>query len=192
MRTERRAGVRRIILVAVVLVCAFVVRAAAAAADGDTRIARIKAWYAATEKGLPKNRVVRRDLAEFAPEGAVLTAYFAGDTLRKMNVIFYAEAGRATDEFYLHSDSVYFISHVVGRYSASVYGQLIHRVQYRMYLDGDSLLRWVDTAGKDLPVTSPAADSEMTRSLAMAHIFMDCAKRDGPEQTCLNPARVAK
>jgi hypothetical protein len=190
MRRERRAGIRRIIVLAAGLVCAVVVRAAAA--DGDPRITRIKAWYAATEKGLPKNRVVRRDLAEFAPEGAVLTAYFAGDTLRKMFVIYYADAGRATDEYYLHRDSVYFVSHIVGRYSASVYGRLIHRVQYRMYLDNDSLLRWVDTAGKELPVKSQAADSAVERSLVMARIFVACATQGGPEESCINPERVAK
>lgn len=160
-----------------------------AATGDDPRIARIRAWFAAAEKSLPASRVVRRDLAEFSSQGAVLTAFFTGDTLTKLNGNFYEEGGRATDDFYVHDDSVYFVSHIVGKYSLSMDGRLIHRVQYRMYYDRDSLIRWIDTTGKQLPLKTVAADSEATHDLRMVRILIDCAKIEGPEQACLAPSR---
>ena len=164
------------------LMCMTIVRIALA--SDDPRIARIRAWYAATEKALPSNRVVRRDLAGLSSHGAVLTAYFAGDTLRKLNGVAYQENGKSTDDLYLRNDTVYYVSHIVGKYSLSMDGRLTHRVQYRMYYDRDSLIRWIDTTGKDLPVTSEAAVAQAKRDHEMARILMDCAKIGGATQSC--------
>ncbi len=138
---------------------------------------------------MPRNRVVRRDLAEFSSHGGVLTAYFAADTLTKLAGIFYEENGRATEDFYLHTDSVYFVSHIVGKYALSMDGRLIHRVQYRMYFDHDTLIRWIDTTGKDLSVKSQAAEEKGKQYLTTARILIDCAKLEGPEQSCLAPSK---
>lgn len=183
----KRTGLRRVVFLAGVLVLATVARAAAA--GDDPRIARIRAWFSATEKALPRNRVVRRDLAEFSSQGAVLTAYFAGDTLRKVNGTSYVEGGRTTEDFYVRDDSIYYVSRTVGKYFLSVDGQLIHRVQYRMYFDHDTLIRWIDTTGKDLPLKSAAADSEANRSLTVSRILIDCAEIEGPEQACIAPSK---
>ncbi len=118
MRVERRLGWLRCVLLTAAIVGAGAARAAAPV--DDPRLARIRAWYAATEKGLAGYRVVRRDLAEFATQGAVLTAYLAGDTLAKLNGVYYEDRGRSTDDFYVRSDSVYFASHIVGTYSLSM------------------------------------------------------------------------
>ncbi|HEV7704389.1 MAG TPA: hypothetical protein VGO46_08855 [Gemmatimonadaceae bacterium] len=153
-------------------------------ARDDPRIARIRKWYAATEKALPSNRVVRRDLAGLSSHGAVLTAYFAGDTVAKLNGVAYQENGKSTDDLYLRNDTVYFVSHIVGKYSLSMDGRLTHRVQYRMYYDRDSLIRWIDTTGKELPVKSEAATAQAKRDHDMLRILMECAKIDGPTQSC--------
>ena len=187
MRTDRGAGRWRIAAVAAALPCAFFIRGVAA--GGDPRIARIRAWYSATEKALSTNRIVRRDLAEFSPEGGVLTAYFAGDSLAKMDVNLYFENGRATYDLYLHDDSAYFVSHVLGKYSLSMDGRIIHRVQYRMYFDHDTLIRWIDTTGKDLPANGQAADDEAAQDLTMTRILVACAKREGMAESCLAPSR---
>lgn len=155
-----------------------------AVASDDPRIARIRAWYAATEKALPSNRVVRRDLAGLSSHGAVLTAYFAGDTLRKLNGVAYQENGKSTDDLYLRNDTVYYVSHIVGKYSLSMDGRLTHRVQYRMYYDRDSLIRWIDTTGKDLPLKSEAANVQVKRDHDLARTLMECAKIEGPTQSC--------
>jgi hypothetical protein len=185
MKFNRQACRWFIVCLATVSLCAFVIREARA--GYDPRIARIRAWFAATEKALPSNRVVRRDLAEFSAQGAVLTAYFAGDTLVKLNGVYYEDKGRATDDFYVRDDSAYFVSHIVGKYSLSMDGRLVHRVQYRMYFDHDTLIRWIDTTGKDLPLKSAAADSEAKRDLTVARILINCAKVEGSAQTCLAP-----
>ena len=164
MRASRKLGWVRAACITTALLGAHLVLIGAT--SDDPRIARIRAWFAATEKSLAASRVVRRDLAEFSSQGAVLTAYFSGDTLSKLNGNFYEEGGRATDDFYVHGDSVYFVSHIVGKYSLSMDGRLIHRVQYRMYYDRDSLIRWIDTTGKDLPLKTVAADSEAKRRSA--------------------------
>ena len=187
MRAERAANRWRVYVVACVLVLTSV--ASATAASDDPRIARIRAWFSATEKALPGNRVVRRDLAEFASQGAVLTAWFAGDSLAKVNATSYVEGGRWTDDFYVHDYSLYFVSHTVGKYFLSVDGQLIHRVQYRMYFDHDTLIRWIDTTGKDLSLKSAAADSAAKRNLEVAKILIDCAKIEGAVQACIAPSR---
>jgi hypothetical protein len=183
MRVERSRGLRRVIVLAGVLVAS--VATHAAAASDDPRIARIRAWFSATEKALPGNRVVRRDLADFAAQGAVLTAWFAGETLAKVNGTSYVEGGRTTDDFYVRGDSIYYVSHTVGKYFLSPDGQLIHRVQYRMYFDHDTLIRWVDTTGKNLALLSAAADSAAKRNLMVARILIDCAKIEGAVQACI-------
>ena len=66
---------------------------------------------------------------------------------------------------------------------------MIHRVQYRMYFDHDTLIRWVDTTGKDLALKSAAADSVARRNLTVARILIDCAKIEGPEQSCIAPSK---
>ncbi|MBA2686397.1 MAG: hypothetical protein H0U66_18070 [Gemmatimonadaceae bacterium] len=185
MRADRRGSGWRIVVLAGGLLCAALVREAAA--SDDPRIARIRSWFAATEKALPRYRIVRRDLAEFSAQGAVLTAYFAGDTLRKLNGAYYAEGNRTTDDIYIRDDSVYFVSHIVGKYFLSVDGQLIHRVQYRMYFDHDSLIRWIDTTGKDRPLKTAEADSAARRDLNVARILIECARLEGPAQSCLVP-----
>jgi hypothetical protein len=187
MRADRRVFRWRIVAFAMVLLVSALVREAFA--SDDARIGRIRAWYLATEKALPTNRVVRRDLAEYSSQGAVLTAYFAGDTLTKINGNFYEEGGRATNDFYVRDDSVYFVSRIVGRYSLSLDGRLIHRVQYRMYFDHDTLIKWVDTTGRDLKPRGAAADSEAARDLAMARILIDCAKIEGAAQACIAPSK---
>ena len=166
-----------------VLLLSLVVVGSGVARD-DPRIARIRKWYAATEKALPSNRVVRRDLAGLSSHGAVLTAYFAGDTLRKLNGVAYQENGKSTDDLYLRNDTVYFVSYIVGKYSLSMDGRITHRVQYRMYYDGDTLIRWIDTTGKELPVKSEAANAQVKRDHDMARILMDCAKIQGATQSC--------
>jgi hypothetical protein len=153
-------------------------------ARDDPRISRIRKWYAATEKGLPSNRVVRRDLAGLSSHGAVLTAYFAGDTIRKLNGVAYQENGKSTDDLYLRNDTVYYVSHIVGKYSLSMDGRLTHRVQYRMYYDGDTLIRWIDTTGKELPVKTEAANVQVKRDQEMARILIACAKLAGQKQSC--------
>jgi hypothetical protein len=178
MRIRRRVGVAMGVLLPSLVVVRSVI------ASDDPRIARIRAWYAATEKALPSNRVVRRDLAGLSSHGAVLTAYFAGDTIRKLNGVAYEENGKSTDDLYLRNDTVYFVSHIVGKYSLSMDGRLTHRVQYRMYYDRDSLIRWIDTTGKDLPVKSEAASAQAKRDHEMARILMDCAKIEGATQSC--------
>lgn len=185
MRADRAVGWGRGALVTGAVLCTMFVTARAA--GDDPRIARIRARFAATEKSLPRNRVVRRDLAEFSAQGAVLTAYFAGDSLTKLNGNFYVEGGRTTDDFYVQNDSVYFVSHIVGKYSLSMDGRLIHRVQYRMYYDHDTLIKWIDTTGRDLAPRGVAADSEATHDLRMVRILIDCAKIEGPAQSCLAP-----
>lgn len=170
------------VVLAAVLLCASVVRIGLA--SDDPRIARIRAWYAATEKALPSLHVVRRDLAGLSTQGAALTAYFAGDTLRKLNGTYYVENGRTTDDLYLRDDSMYYVSHIVGKYFLTVDGQMVHRVQYRMYYDHDTLLRWIDTTGKDLPVKGDAADAQVTRDRALERVLIECAKMSGPAQSC--------
>jgi len=174
-------------LLSTVVLCAFAARARAA--DNDPRIARIRAWYSATERALPSYHVVRRDLIDFSSQGGVLTAYLAGDTLAKLDAVFLEERGRATETYYLHADSVYFVSRVVGKYDLSMDGRLIHRVQYRMYFDRDSLIRWIDTTGKDLSLKSAPADSAAKRNLEVAKILIDCAKIEGAVQACIAPSR---
>ncbi len=173
-------------VIALALPCAFFV--GSVAASDDPRIVRIRKWFAATEKALPKNRVVRKELAEFSPEGGALTAYFAGESLAKMDANLYVENGRVTYDFYVHDDSTYFVSHIIGKYSLSMDGRIIHRVQYRMYFDHDTLIKWIDTTGKALSVKGQVAADGAAEALTMGRALMACAKMPGPSVLCLAPS----
>ncbi|MEO8880210.1 MAG: hypothetical protein ABI446_07395 [Gemmatimonadaceae bacterium] len=188
MRADRMIHRWRVAIgvIAVALPCAFF--ALGGATRNDPRIARIRTWFLAAEKALPGNRVVRKELGEFSSEGGALTAYFAGDSLSKLDANLYVDEGRVTYDFYMHDDSTYFVSHIIGKYSLSMDGRIIHRVQYRMYFDHDTLIRWIDTTGKELPVQGQAADDEASKDLTMGRILMACAKLADPSAACLAPS----
>lgn len=188
MRASGSFGRSRLAIgvIAVALPCAFFARGAVA--SDDPRIVRIRAWFAATEKTLPKHRVVRKELAEFSSEGGALTAYFAGDSLAKLDANLYVENGRVTYDFYVHHDSTYFVSHIIGKYSLSMDGRIIHRVQYRMYFDHDTLIKWIDTTGKDLSVQGQVAADQAAKALEMGRALMACANMAGPSVSCLAPS----
>lgn len=68
----------------------------------DPRIVQIRQLQHATEHALPTYRKAKRDLEGFSAEGGELTAYFAADTLEKLEGQFFGESGRATEQFYVH------------------------------------------------------------------------------------------
>jgi hypothetical protein len=65
----------------------------------EDKIKAIRTRYDQIEKDLGHCRHVKRDLPDESTEGGELTAYFSGQSLRKLTAKFYGETGRALQEF---------------------------------------------------------------------------------------------
>jgi hypothetical protein len=53
-----------------------------------------------------------------------------------------------------------------------------------MYYDRDTLIRWIDTTGKELLVKSVTGEAQSKRDDILARILVDCARISGPAQSC--------
>ena len=150
----------------------------------DPRIVEIRQWQRATERALPSYRSETRELEGFSAEGGELTAYFASDTLEKLSGIFAGESGRATEQYYVRGSAPYFIFRTAEMYDKPLSGRVARSSTERLYFHGDSLIRWIDSAGKQLPLTSRAAQVEQHNDLLTARTLVECAKHMSSKDPC--------
>jgi hypothetical protein len=124
-----------------------------ATAQGDprARAADISAWAAAIDRSLPRMRRVVLDLPGASTEGGQLAVYRAGDALRKLVALYYGETGRATECYYVRSDSVRLFIRKEVTYDRPLSGRVVHTMIERVWLVGDSVIQWRDTLGRVLP-----------------------------------------
>jgi hypothetical protein len=154
----------------------------------DPRIVQIRLWQRATERALPSYRSAKRELEGFSAEGGELTAYFAADTLEKLSGIFAGERGRATEQYYVRDGAPYFIFRTAEMYDKPLSGRVAHSSSERLYFHGDSLIRWIDSAGKQLPLSSRAAQVERQNDLLTARALVECATNIPSKDACEAPA----
>ncbi|MEP6689781.1 MAG: hypothetical protein ABJD07_01425 [Gemmatimonadaceae bacterium] len=128
-------------------------------------IVAIRDHFAQIERELPTYRLDSTDLMDRSAEGGVLSAYRAGDALRKLKAKYYGETGRATDNFYYWRDSLVFVYRLDERYDRTLSGKVIARQENRYYFDGSHLVRWLGPDGRAVQLSSPEAHEAETQYL---------------------------
>jgi len=123
-----------------------------AAADQtvEEKVKAIRARYDEVEKGLSSCRQVKRNLMGESTEGGELTAWLAGQSLRKLSAKFYGEMGQALEEYYLWDDRLFFVLRVESRYDKPLSGVVKSKTEERFYFADGALIRWLDSAKKEV------------------------------------------
>ncbi len=120
--------------------------------------AQTRARYAAVEQAASKATVVKRELQGYSLEGGGLTAYFQKGVPLKMTANFYAESGKATEEYYFWQGRLFFILRTTWHYNGSLNDpnppqpiKLIRdKEQERWYFKNGKLWRWIDFDGRTI------------------------------------------
>ena len=120
----------------------------------DEQVRAIRSRYDAVEKDLSGCKQVKRDLPDESAEGGELTAYFSGESLRKLVAKFYGEAGQAREEYYFWENRLFFVFRVESRYDKPLSGKVVSKSEERFYFVDDALIRWLDPRKKEVSAGS--------------------------------------
>jgi hypothetical protein len=110
--------------------------------------AEIDRSAAETDAALSRMRRAARDLFGQSTEGAQVALYSAGDTLKKVVVMYYGESGRASECFYVRNGRVQRFARMDARYARPMSGRIQSSTFERAWLDADSLVFWQDSLGR--------------------------------------------
>lgn len=137
-------------LISVICLCGL---APCASADPalEGKVKAIRHRYDEIERSLGRCKQVERDVFGESAEGGVLTGYFSGKSLRKLEAKFYGETGQAIEEYYFWNDQLFFVSQVVSRYDKPLSGVVKSKSQERFYFAEGALIRWLDPGEKEVP-----------------------------------------
>ncbi|HEX7517255.1 MAG TPA: hypothetical protein VF345_08210 [Chthoniobacterales bacterium] len=135
---------------------ALVVVAQVQAADltVEEKVKNIRTRYDEVDKDLSRCKRVKRDLPGESTEGGELTAYFSGQSLRKLVARFYGETGQALEEYYFWEDRLIFVLRVDSRYDKPLSGVVKSKSEERFYFADGVLIRWLDPRKKEVPAGS--------------------------------------
>lgn len=126
-----------------------------AAAGEEAAVREARALYARVNREHAGYRRVERSVLGLSAEGASLVGLYRGRELRKLEVTYYGEMGRTTEECYLDAGRPVFIFRVDERYDRP-FGRVARRLEDRFYFADGRLVRWIDPAGRRVPPGSAA------------------------------------
>ena len=121
-------------------------------AQNEEPIRSIRSEYKLINRADKRSTTVERVLPNYSEEGSILTGYYSGSVLRKIEAVFYGETGQAVEEFYFWHGRLIFVlrtdlfyNQPLGMAAArrtDVHG--IRREQTRFYFNQGKLIRWLD------------------------------------------------
>ena len=116
-----------------------------------------------------KFHVVNEDLDDQSTEGGEIKKYYENKSLRKAQVIFYGETGKAIIEYYFLHREVLFLFRRTYYYNIPMYlkGSKISKTEEeRFYFNNQKLIRWIDPSGKTAPKKLyPTKEKEIIKDL---------------------------
>jgi len=132
--------------------------------------------------------VIKLELSDFSLEGGELSAYFAHDTLRKVDALFYRETGRTREEYYFGDDGRFYSTvQTDEQYDRPMSGKVVHRYRTRLSFDGERLIQWIDSTGRIRAATGAGAGDHAHDALLTARALVECVKTLKPGETCEAP-----
>jgi hypothetical protein len=104
------------------------------------RLTQIRRWTATATRNLPHDS--KLELSGFSLEGGELSAYFAHDTLRKVDALDYRETGRTREEHYFGDDGG-MLSMILTyeRYDRPMSGKVVSSYRTSLFFDGERLIQ---------------------------------------------------
>jgi len=179
-------------ILAALLASAGVASVAAAggkAAASDEAVSVIRRRYAAINRGLPKYRVVKKELSGFSTEGGELVAYFDGATVAKLTATHYGETGRSLEEFYYWGGELIFVFRRRYTYDAPMSGKVSSTAEDRFYFKGGALIRWVDERARKVAPGGGEYVEAQARHLESSRLFLGAARSQNPTFEAPEPLR---
>jgi hypothetical protein len=148
--------------------CLFSICAPAAPAQGaEADIAAIRTRFTTINRELPRYTGVAKEIDAYAVEGATMTAYFAGPSIRKLVMRYRAESGYTVEEYYFWRDTLFFVYRMKRR-ANQLQPELEGTDENRFYFANGQLRRWLDERGRQLVVDQPDAVYERREVLKRA------------------------
>ena len=129
----------------------------------------IRQRYARIQRELSGYRRSEQELMGRSTEGGFVEAFYRENELRLLRSTLFGEMGRATAEFYLWQDTLFFAHSKGEQYDAPLSGRVSETTEERYYFAGGRLIRWLDPERRQIVVTSPegrATEQEILGALA--------------------------
>jgi hypothetical protein len=143
---------------------------------------------AVASQNLSRDSVTKLELSDFSLEGGELSAYFAHDTLRQLDALFLGETGRAREEYYFGDDGQFYsMSRTDERYDQPMSGKVASSFRTRLSFDGERLIQWIDSTGRNRGATGAEADEHARDALQTARALVECVKTLKSGDTCEAP-----
>lgn len=146
--------------------------AAQPTASGDeAAITRIRQRYATINGAVAQYRKTERILDGLSTEGGNLVAFYDGATLRKLVATYFGESGRATEEYYLWDDQVFFVFRTDETYDEP-FGKVVTSAESRYYFVDNRMIRWIDPDGRQVPATDAEFTPRQNEQLQQAQTLL--------------------
>jgi predicted transcriptional regulator len=143
----------------------------------EEKVKAIRIRYDEVEKDLKNCKQVKRAVMDESAEGGELTAYFSGQSLRKLVGIFYGETGKTLEEYYFWDERLFFVLRVDSHYDKPLSGVTTRKSEERFYFADDALIRWLDSEKKE--VSAGSAFQERGRQyVELTRRFSDLARKE--------------
>ncbi len=144
-------------------------------ANADRAAAPHRRAYDAIVRDFPRMRRAEADmdslgLERMSTEGGSLEAYCTGSALRLVVAHYNGEYGRGVERFYYQDGRLFF---VLDRheYSERLYGPTVRKEEERLYLEGNTLVRWLGTNGRSKPTTASEALKRTAQAVKLGSLF---------------------
>lgn len=143
----------------------------------EEKVKIIRTHFDEIERDLSRCKQVKRDLSGESTEGGELTAYFLGQSLRKLAAKFFGETGQALEEYYFWNDRLFFVLRVDSRYDKPLSGKVKSKSEERFYFADGVLIRWLDPGKKNVPAR-PELEQRGREWLALAKKYSALARKE--------------
>ena len=121
----------------------------------ETQIIIIRKEFNRINGDISKFRVIKEDLDDQSTEGGELKKFYEGESLRKAQLIFYGETGKAMIDYYFLNGVIFFSIKRTYYYNVPIYekGNKVSKVEVdRFYFNRSKLIRWIGPNGKIVDV----------------------------------------
>jgi hypothetical protein len=157
--------------------CSFALNESAAGKpQSSDPIQSIRQQYAAINKRVGRYKKVKKELSGFSLEGGELVAYFDGPAIVKIVATHYGEGGRTVEEYYYANAKLIFVFQKEQRYDKPLSGKVVQTQENRFYFASDRLIRWINEAGKPVPLGQADYQQKQDEYLETSRKFVDGAR----------------